>query len=503
MFKSKNRRFSYRLKIFLPISIMIWLMIGVFAYFQHQREMDMRRAAIKARVEMINARIISLHEHDEDITSFVKFLDEYYDASIYEDVSVAVYNAINGSVLADIGFVAPAPDKISTTSGILKGNDLNDSDNNPVSSQLDPSKAFYYEETVSPDGAIRVQTILPSNENLQRAVTGGNSWWILILISGLLITIVLYITTYHVARNVSYLRDFAEEASGDGNPNIDSIESKFGNDELGEISRKIIQLYRERNDAIEARELEHSVALKATEERSNMKRQMTNNISHELKTPVGVIRGYVDTLVENPDMDNDSRHHFMLKTQQHVERLCNLLNDLSTMTRLDEASTKIPREKIDFQQLIEGVKHDIEESGIAGEMEFWNDIEPDTFIVGNNALITGAIMNLAKNAINYSKGTEMGVKMLTKNERFYTFCFYDDGTGVEEEHIPYLFERFYRVDKGRSRKAGGTGLGLPIVKSTINSMGGSITVRNAKPHGLEFVFTLPRATDTNSDQSAK
>jgi two-component system OmpR family sensor kinase len=137
------------------------------------------------------------------------------------------------------------------------------------------------------------------------------------------------------------------------------------------------------------------------------------------------------------------------------------------------------------------IARDIDESGIAGDMEFVYDLPEDCHIKGNVNLMTSALMNLIKNAINYSKGTEMGVFMLTKNQRFYTFVFYDNGVGVAPEHIPHLFERFYRVDKGRSRKVGGTGLGLPIVRTAFNTMGGSVTVRNRQGGGLEFVFTIP------------
>ena len=105
------------------------------------------------------------------------------------------------------------------------------------------------------------------------------------------------------------------------------------------------------------------------------------------------------------------------------------------------------------------------------------------------------LSNLVKNSVAYSQGTQMGIELLGRSQSYYTFAFYDNGVGVGEEHLSRLFDRFYRVDAGRSRKAGGTGLGLPIVKSAINTMGGSISVRNRRGGGLEFIFTLPRAKD--------
>lgn len=168
-----------------------------------------------------------------------------------------------------------------------------------------------------------------------------------------------------------------------------------------------------------------------------------------------------------------------------------MLNDISTITRLEEAATSIPTEKIDFQEVVFTTANDIVESGVNKSMEFVYDIPFDTFIRGNFNLLGNVISNLAKNAANYSGGTEMGIKLINKNRNFYTFSFYDNGKGVEATHLPHLFDRFYRVDTGRSRKNGGTGLGLAIIKSTILTLGGTISVRNRKGGGLEFLFTLP------------
>lgn len=485
----KKKRFvfslTYKQKLFLPIVAMVWLLIIIFAIFQHNRDMQMKREVVLSNVEIINQRIIALYEHNEDVKSFVEFIDDYFDDSFYSEVSVCVYDAVTGEVIADMGFNAPAPSKIAMATGTVSGETLNrDKESN---ADLDPSHAFYYQETASPDGAIIAQTILPMNIDIAKRLKGSILWWVVILGAGVIMTIVIYLTTSHVSRNVRLLREFADRAAA-GNP-IHHLDN-FSSDDLGDIGRRIVAIYTERAAANLAREKEHSVALKATEEKSNIKRQLTNNISHELKTPVGVIRGYIDTLVENPNMDEGSRHHFLTKTQEHVERLCNLLNDLSTMTRLDEASAKIPMEGINMKSLMVSIAKDVEESGMAQGMKFNVDIPDDCIVKGNGALLTGAIMNLVKNAINYSHGSEMGVKLLTRNARVLTFVFYDNGTGVEPEHIPHLFDRFYRVDKGRSRKVGGTGLGLPIVRSSLNSMDGQVTVRNGAESGLEFVFSL-------------
>ncbi|MDE7237440.1 MAG: HAMP domain-containing histidine kinase, partial [Paramuribaculum sp.] len=135
-------------------------------------------------------------------------------------------------------------------------------------------------------------------------------------------------------------------------------------------------------------------------------------------------------------------------------------------------------------------------SGICGAMKFDYDIPVNCHVKGNANLLTSMLNNLAKNAILHSHGTTMGLKLVVESKRFYTFSFYDDGIGVKDEELPRLFERFYRIDAGRSRKGGGTGLGLPIVKNTVEAHGGTMSVHNRTNGGLEFVFTLHKYSET-------
>ncbi|MDE6239247.1 MAG: HAMP domain-containing histidine kinase, partial [Muribaculaceae bacterium] len=238
---------------------------------------------------------------------------------------------------------------------------------------------------------------------------------------------------------------------------------------------------------------EHNVTMHALEEKSRLKRQLTNNINHELKTPIGVIKGYLDTIIANPDMDQASRDHFIRKALEHANRLTNLMNDVSAITRLEEGGAMINTEELDYHDLVYTVMSDLSDTDVLGKMDFVYDIPTDCMIEGNSSLLSGMIMNLAKNAAAYSKGTECGVRLIGEDDKFYKFVFFDNGVGVSEEHIPHLFERFYRIDSGRSRKNGGTGLGLPIVQNTVLAHGGTIEIRNNPDGGLEFVYTLPKA----------
>lgn len=269
-------------------------------------------------------------------------------------------------------------------------------------------------------------------------------------------------------------------------------ESKFSHDELGDISREIVKIYRAMEKAMEQSKREHEVAMYAVEEKSRIKRQLTNNINHEIKTPVGVIRGYLDTVLSSPEMDDRTRTQFLLRAQSNVTRLCSLLSDVSTMTRLEEGGGNIPTVEVDFHDMLFGVENDVNASGMLGDMTFSFDVPVDCYVKGNVNLLTGMITNLIRNAVQYSHGTEVGLNYIVESDKYYTFSFYDNGVGVPDEHLIHLFERFYRVDAGRSRKVGGTGLGLPIVKNTVEALGGTISVRNRPTGGLEFLFTLEK-----------
>ena len=339
------------------------------------------------------------------------------------------------------------------------------------------------------DGNVIVYTAMPYTVSLAEALAPDSTMWITIITLAIIVTIIAFGSTYYIGKTVKFLRDFAKQAATEKDL---TTTYKFPKDELGDVSQQIINLFNSKTKAIEDSEKEHKVALAAIEEKSRMKRELTNNISHEIKTPVGIIKGYIDTIADDPNMSDDTKNHFITKTQEHINRLCDLLNDISTITRLSETTQAIPTEKLNFHDIVYTIANDVKESGMLKGMEFSFDIPLNCYINGNNALLNSTILNLIKNSVAYSRGTQ--IRLFTLNDSFdsYTFRYYDNGTGVEEEHIPYLFDRFYRIDAGRSRKAGGTGLGLPIVKNTILTHGGKITVRNRPQGGLEFTFTLPK-----------
>lgn len=261
-------------------------------------------------------------------------------------------------------------------------------------------------------------------------------------------------------------------------------------DELGEISQHIIRLYADLQRTAADRDREHELALHEEQEKIRIKKQLTNNINHELKTPVAAIQGYLETLLANPGIDAAMRRSFLEKSAAQVERLRRLLADVSTITRMDEASQLIHKEPVVLNDLIDEVAADMELRPAEQRLRVNVDFPKRVEIVGSPSLLGSIFRNLADNAAAYSGGRDLFIRLLDDTPDECTILVADNGIGVEQEHLPHLFERFYRVDKGRSRKLGGTGLGLSIVRNAVAFHGGTISVRNRDKGGLEFVFTL-------------
>jgi len=227
--------------------------------------------------------------------------------------------------------------------------------------------------------------------------------------------------------------------------------------------------------------------------RSIMKQQITSNISHELKTPISSVKGYLETVLNNPNLELSKQHYFIEKAYNQSERLTQLVNDISLLNKIEEYSELYVREKVQILKAIneagESFSDLINQKNILIECLIGEDI----IINANHSLIFSVFRNLMENAVNYA-GDNITISIIKYHEdnAFYYFSFSDNGQGVEEEHLSRLFERFYRVDSGRSRKEGGTGLGLAIVKNAILSFKGEISARKRRGGGLEFLFSLPK-----------
>lgn len=229
------------------------------------------------------------------------------------------------------------------------------------------------------------------------------------------------------------------------------------------------------------------------EEQARLKRQLTQNIAHELKTPVSSIQGYLETILSNPNIPKETVKTFLERSYAQSNRLTTLLRDISVLTRMDEAPEMMEREAVNLSLVVENIINEVNLGLEEKHIKVINLMPQALMINGNHSLLYSIFRNLMDNAIAYA-GTniQITINCFRQDDTFYYFSFSDSGVGVEEEHLTRLFERFYRVDKGRSRKLGGTGLGLAIVKNAVLFHGGTIFAKNAPNGGLEFVFTLQK-----------
>ena len=226
------------------------------------------------------------------------------------------------------------------------------------------------------------------------------------------------------------------------------------------------------------------------QEKQRIKRQLTENAAHELKTPAATIEGYLETLVSNPLMSEEKRNDFLERCHAQSRRMSRLLADMSTLTRLDEAHITRPATQIDAAAIL----HQIEEETVSQFREHNISLQmniPSALpMQGDASLIYSLFRNIFNNALAYATDATYFRVQATAEGRMVCFTFTDNGPGVPAEHLPHIFERFYRIDKGRSRRLGGTGLGLAIVKNIALQYGGAATASETPGGGLSIDIEL-------------
>jgi len=221
------------------------------------------------------------------------------------------------------------------------------------------------------------------------------------------------------------------------------------------------------------------------------RREFLGNVSHELKTPIFNIQGYVHTLLDGAIDDKMVNKKYLHRTSKSIDRLIAIIDDLDALARLESDELKLEKTSWDILELINDVFESFEVKSVKQKIELILPKKKSPIMVfADRDQISQVLYNLISNGIKYGNEGGYVKASLDIKEEYIIISIIDNGIGIDENNIPRLFERFYRVDKGRSREEGGTGLGLAIVKHILENHNEEITVSSNKDSGSKFMFSI-------------
>jgi signal transduction histidine kinase len=315
-----------------------------------------------------------------------------------------------------------------------------------------------------------IRTALEYNSEIKPAIERDNIYIFTIMAMFCLVIFSILYISRKISRPLSSLKEFIDMVQK-GKGDYENIH--FPSNEFGEVGEKIIQSFRQ------------------LEQTKQYKQELTHNVAHELKTPVTGIRGYLETLLQQENINPEQRRFFLERAYAQILRLSALVSDISLLNNIEEGSERFVSEKINIRECIKEIENDLYYRLQEKKIGFIVDIGESVEIEGIYLLIYSLFRNLVENAIEHGgEGIKIYAGALPQDNEYIKFCFYDTGKGVPPEHLNRIFERFYRVESGRSRKSGGSGLGLSIVRNAVTLHRGTISVVNRESGGLQFDFTL-------------
>lgn len=457
-------RFSFHSRVLLLVLTMSWLLVGTFMVFQYRREKAFKEQLLDCELQMHNRRILDDIARGVPVDSIIDHigspLDNLRISLIDNDGNVIFDN--NDSTPFPSGDHNSRPEVIEARkSGI----------GHSVSRYSVSDNCSYFYSAMRGDDGIVIRSAAPYTHSLQEVLKADSSiLWIMIAFA-IVLSLASYVASHKISLSIRRLNLFAEKA--EKGERIYNDEA-FPHDELGSIASHIVRLYIQRDE-------QHREALRQEKDKIRLKKQLTNNINHELKTPVASILVCLELLRDHPEMlSEEKKRELNDRIFTNAQRLNSLLKDVAAITRMDEGEEMIEKAPVDLAELVNDV---VAEERLRTSMNITVDM-PQLKISGNRQLLESIFRNLIDNAISYSGGSEIIIKADSEGN----FIVSDNGCGVPDEHLPHIFERFYRIDKGRSRAAGGTGLGLSIVRNAVGIHGSDISVTNNG--GLQFRFRL-------------
>lgn len=419
---------SYHKRLFLQLIAFSWAMVLCFIGYQYIREKEYKSEFLNAQLQQYNRHLLATVEEGEPYEDYIATHDKPF-----EELRISIIT-LTGAVIYDNIIPLDSLDnhrgRPEVANALIRGEGYNISRH----STSDGRNYFY---SATRGERVVVRTAIPYSGTLQDLLEADWSFLVVMISITLAMSVVAYFTTRKLGKDIERVNRYEAE-----------------------------------------------------QERNRLKRQLTNNINHELKTPVASIQVCLETLLSGINLSEEKCQELIERCYANNDRLRRLLNDVSLITRMEDGSALIGKERVVINDIIDEVAKELEMLPEDERLLLHTDFSEEVVIGGNPSLIGSIFRNLTENAIAYSEGRNIYISLLENNEKLCRIRFEDDGKGVEQKHLSHLFERFYRVDKGRSRQKGGTGLGLAIVKHAIQFHGGTIIVTNRPNGGLRFEFTL-------------
>lgn len=419
---------SYHKRLFLQLIAFSWAMVLCFVGYQYIREKEYKSEFLNAQLQQYNRHLLATVEEGEPYEEYIATHDKPF-----EELRISIIT-LTGAVVYDNIIPLDSLDnhrgRPEVVDALTKGVGYN------ISRQSTSDGREYFYSATRGERVV-VRTAIPYSSTLQDLLEADWSFLVVMISITLVMSVVAYFTTRKLGKDIERVNHYEAE-----------------------------------------------------QERNRLKRQLTNNINHELKTPVASIQVCLETLLSGINLSEEKRQELIERCYTNNDRLRRLLNDVSLITRMEDGSALIGKERVVINDIIDEVAKELEMLPEDERLTLHSDFNDEVIIDGNPSLIGSIFRNLTENAIAYSEGRNIYISLLENNDKLCRIRFEDDGKGVEQKHLSHLFERFYRVDKGRSRQKGGTGLGLAIVKHAVQFHGGLIEVTNRPGCGLRFEFTL-------------
>ena len=471
-------KLSYHKRLFVMLFAFSWTIILCSIGFQYLREKQYKSKFLSAELQLYNRLLL---DKVEDGLSYEEFIASYNKP--FEDLRISIIT-MSGAVVYDNMVSLDSLDNHRHRPEVADA--IRDGSGYHIArlSTSDGRKYFY---SATRGERVVVRTAIPYSASLRELLKAEWDYLGVMLAISLTVSIFAYFATRRLGKTIERLNRFAAKAKKGESFNE---AEPFPSDELGSISNHIVQLYAQWQQTIEDRDIAHKAALREEQEKIRIKRQLTNNINHELKTPVASIQVCLETLLSGINLSEEKRQELIERCYANTERLRRLLGDVSLITRMEDGSQLIGRESVNINNILDEIADELEIMPEEERFTLHTDFPEQVIIEGNLSLIGSIFRNLTENAIAYSGGKNIYISLVENSDKMCKIRFEDDGCGVEDKQLTRLFERFYRVDKGRSRRMGGTGLGLAIVKHAVQFHGGIITATNNPNGGLRFEFTL-------------